>query len=188
MVPLPASGVESRATNGNAYFEEWMQMGGSASGPNALPYWDTNDDAGREGREHGGSESAEGGEVDGDFVSRPGPLSEIRAPGSAADVERPSTDGGGRQERAIEGVGAGAQGYHCAVAGCKRQCKRKGDLKRHVKETHESARGLLCPIALCPRGIPGRGFKRMSQLTGHLQSGKHSMDKERAAYEAALHN
>lgn len=77
----------------------------------------------------------------------------------------------------------------CPTRGCGRAYKRKAELDRHTQEKHGPTSGrLLCPVKLCPRGIPGEGFDRMSHLTQHLRSGKHKMSAQQAKFMAREHN
>jgi hypothetical protein len=68
--------------------------------------------------------------------------------------------------------------------------KHLGDLTRHRNEKHNptTASKYLCPIDLCPKGIPGEGFGRMHHLVSHLKSKKHGMPGKDARYLAQKHN
>jgi hypothetical protein len=71
---------------------------------------------------------------------------------------------------------------------CSKLYKNKSDRDRHEREEHTHGRKYLCHIAMCPRGVEGNGFARMSHLVSHLTRGRHKMDKDAAQFEAARHN
>ncbi|KAK5460859.1 hypothetical protein LTS15_002922 [Exophiala xenobiotica] len=71
---------------------------------------------------------------------------------------------------------------------CFNPYKNKGDRDRHEREAHTHGKKYLCHIAMCPRGVEGNGFARMSQLVVHLTGGSHKMGYDAARLEAARHN
>ncbi|KAK5306965.1 hypothetical protein LTR99_002657 [Exophiala xenobiotica] len=71
---------------------------------------------------------------------------------------------------------------------CGKSYRNKGDRDRHVREAHTHRKRYLCHIAMCPRGVEGNGFARMTQLVVHLTGGSHKMGYDAARFEAARHN
>ncbi|KAK7903792.1 hypothetical protein LTR67_001812 [Exophiala xenobiotica] len=71
---------------------------------------------------------------------------------------------------------------------CDKLYKNKGDRDRHEREAHTHGKKYLCHIAMCPRGVEGNGFARLSQLVVHLTGGRHKMEYDAARLEAARHN
>ena len=61
-----------------------------------------------------------------------------------------------------------ARPHQCTESSCSKTYRRRGDLTRHIKETHHIGGRLRCPIKYCAATRPGDGFKRMHRLVEHL--------------------
>ena len=53
--------------------------------------------------------------------------------------------------------------HRCRESGCNKRYARKGDLRRHERESHRDSQ-LKCPVLGC-----GRAFKRLHRLVEHLR-------------------
>ena len=95
---------------------------------------------------------------------------------SSTTAETPSTDqnpltphtiASVTDRMSIDGITNPQGGYVCPAPGCNASPFQTQYLLNSHANVHSSARPHYCPVPGCPRGEPGRGFKRKNEMIRH---------------------